>query len=265
MPISDRVQQAPPGVPTAFEYPFEGAIGPLFIGNQVLSGANLAAVEEWVSAGTSSSVFVQPLPLVLIAGDSQSVDFPSTASPPWCNYVNDGLTNRAQWLNAAYPGISLAQAVSSLPLTYHNASRPIEAVILRAGTNDIVEEGHSDAQVYADLQAGCTTLQSTYGNNIIIADILPRTDCTGQAETYRQAYNARLATDFPHATSVPYVFSAGTGVNYAKYCWRCSTITALQDPTNTGNYVDGIHETGTAKAAYDAPGLGGALGLIGIS
>ncbi len=90
----------------------------------------------------------------------------------------------------------IAQAASQVDVRY-NAARQFNAAILWAGTNDMVNQGHTPAAAYADVATWCNARRGA-GWKVVCCNCIRRSDLN---ETNRGTFNGLLASDHSFADS----------------------------------------------------------------
>ncbi len=172
---------------------------------------------------------------LVIDGDSISAGAQNALNKNWVRQL--GLpANCLQW-NLAEAGQTMATIQSQLSARLLPLYQPgkTNLAVVWASTNDIVS-GTSAATAFNNYQAVGTACKAA-GFPFVAGTMLPRTDCTGAAETQRQAFNAALLSAF--ASGAP---------SWADSLVDLTSEAGLQDPTNSAMFPDGVHPNNAATA-----------------
>jgi len=133
--------------------------------------------------------------------DGDSITYGSYASDWYHSYpeqlraLNPKITTHQFGAGGQKIETMLANAATVVDPLYMATGVEKSVVVCWGGSNDIAVFSRTDTQTYNDIVSYCSGRQAA-GFKVIILTIMPRTDCTGGEETYRQSVNTSIRANW---------------------------------------------------------------------
>lgn len=174
---------------------------------------------------------------IIFDGDSLMCSYgaPRGHSTPWD--MDTFLVPRVDIANVATYGFRYASSVTAVATRVGGIARSAnnDVVVVRLGTNDILADSQTGAQVLTRLQSWLTQLRTVYSGKICVCTVPPGFWSDATKEGYRTDYNALLISNA--ASMSVYVARNDTDATFTAAC-------IAGDAT----YTNGVHYTDAGYA-----------------